>query len=74
MEIKRWVGWLKSSSSLPPEPYFFERKKPRRGEVFVEMPSTAPRQGASAYSAGAALGVALAAAGLGVVAGLARGL
>merc|ERR1719197_2081352 len=33
------------------------------------MPSTAPRQGTSAYSAGAALGVALAAAGLGVVAG-----
>ena len=38
------------------------------------MPSAAPRQGASAYGAGVALGVALAAAGLGVVAGLARGL
>ena len=70
----RHVRWLKSSSSLPPEPYFFETKMRRRGEVFVEMPSAAPRQGASAYGAGAALGVALAAAGLGVVAGLARGL
>jgi hypothetical protein len=38
-------------------------------QVFVEMPSAAPRQGASAYGAGAALSVALAAAGLGVVAG-----
>ena len=38
------------------------------------MPSAAPQQGASGYGAAAALSVALAAAGLGVVAGLARGL